>query len=278
VLVLYDSSRGFSNLLGTPTHHKLELGFDHLVAGSQFVAVPLQHWLGQGRAVLPWEYPLFAVYMSHFFVALVIAALLWRFSPLQFRRYRARILALLGVGFLTYVFYPVAPPWMVAHAQGVPIHRVVTQVWSSVGLAVADPLVQRGDTFYNQVAAVPSIHAALTLLILMFFWRSARGWVRAVMVGYVLAMAFVLVDGGEHYLFDIVAGWLYAVAVVCAFALAGVIARRRAERLGSPRGAPASAPRLAPAGLGSVLAPVREAEAGVVLSAASPVLETDGEC
>jgi membrane-associated phospholipid phosphatase len=34
------------------------------------------------------------------------------------------------------------------------------------------------------------------------------------MVLYVLAMAFTLVYGGEHYVFDVVVGWCYAIAVV----------------------------------------------------------------
>jgi len=40
------------------------------------------------------------------------------------------------------------------------------------------------------------------------------------MVTYVLAMAFILVYGGEHFAFDILTGWLYAIAVTAGFALA----------------------------------------------------------
>jgi membrane-associated phospholipid phosphatase len=58
------------------------------------------------------------------------------------------------------------------------------------------------------------------LFILLFFWKGARRWVRAVMVTYVLAMAFILVYGGEHFAFDILVGWLYAITVAVGFALA----------------------------------------------------------
>jgi membrane-associated phospholipid phosphatase len=54
------------------------------------------------------------------------------------------------------------------------------------------------------------------LFICLFFWRGARPWLRALLVGYALAMAFTLVYSGEHYFFDIVTGWLYAVAVILA--------------------------------------------------------------
>jgi hypothetical protein len=40
------------------------------------------------------------------------------------------------------------------------------------------------------------------------------------MVTYVLAMAFILVYGGEHFAFDILTGWLYAITVTAGFALA----------------------------------------------------------
>jgi membrane-associated phospholipid phosphatase len=278
LLCLYDASHGLSRLLGTPTHQQLQLEFDRWLLGTPFVAVRLQQWLGQGARVLPWEYPIFAVYMSHFFMALAIAGLLWRFDPPRFRRFRARIVVVDGLGFLTYVLYPAAPPWMVADATGVPMHRVVSQVWGHIGLATADPLVQRGNTFYNEVAAVPSMHAATSMLILLFFWPRARWWLRALLVTYVLAMAFVLVDAGEHYVFDILTGWLYAIAVIAGFALAGVVARKRHDgRIALGRTA-AAAHLITPAGLASLSVPARERAADLVLPEGSAAWEANGEC
>jgi hypothetical protein len=235
LLVFYDSSHGIARLLGIRPQQVLQLGFDQALFGKTLLAVQLQHLLHQGAGVQVWEYPLFVVYMSHFFVALVIAGILWRFSYPRFRQFRARLAVLLGLGFLTYVFYPAYPPWMVARARGIPLHRVVVMVWRHTGLSTASTLIERGNTFDNQVAAVPSVHAALSLFILLFFWKGARVWVRTVMVTYVLAMAFILVYGGEHFAFDILTGWLYAIAVTAGFALAtrlprtGVLAKRWAR-------------------------------------------------
>jgi membrane-associated phospholipid phosphatase len=36
---------------------------------------------------------------------------------------------------------------------------------------------------------------------------------RVLGIGYVLAMAWTLVYGGEHYVFDVLLGWIYAVSV-----------------------------------------------------------------
>jgi membrane-associated phospholipid phosphatase len=88
----------------------------------------------------------------------------------------------------------------------------------------------------NEVAALPSLHSAYTLLPLLFFWSSARVWQRVLLVLYPLAMGFSLVYTGEHYVFDIVLGWVYAVAV---YALVLGYERWRARaRLEEPARAP----------------------------------------
>jgi membrane-associated phospholipid phosphatase len=40
-----------------------------------------------------------------------------------------------------------------------------------------------------------------------------RPWARALLLLYPLAMGFTLVYTGEHYIFDVVLGWVYAVGV-----------------------------------------------------------------
>jgi membrane-associated phospholipid phosphatase len=77
---------------------------------------------------------------------------------------------------------------------------------------------------------MPSLHAGTTLLVALFFWPLASTLGRAALLGYVLAMAAALVYTGEHYVVDVVAGWLTA-----GFGLAAgtSAARRRGPRAGS---------------------------------------------
>jgi hypothetical protein len=236
LFVLYDYSRALSDWLGTSTHSALQIRFDELLFGKPLLTVRLQHWLGQTKAVRPWEYTLFGVYMTHFFLALVIAALLWRFAYPRFRQFRTQLVALYVLGFATYVLYPADPPWLVSQKlHHLPtIYRAVFEVWGKIGLHVAAAVVSGGDELGNQVAAVPSMHAATTLFICLFFWRGARPWLRTVMALYVLAMAFTLVYSGEHYVFDVVVGWFYAVVVVAA---ASVLGRLRARTTGTTQSA-----------------------------------------
>jgi PAP2 superfamily len=231
LLVVYDYSRQLSQWLGTSTHSALQIRFDTLLFGDPLLTVRLQHWLHQTKAVRPWEYALFGVYMTHFFAALVVAAFLWRFAYPRFRQFRAQIVALTTLVFASYVVYPTDPPWLVSqHLHQLPtIYRVVFEVWGKLGLRTAASVFEHGNELGNQVAAVPSMHAATSLFICLFFWKGARPWLRALLVGYVLAMAFTLVYSGEHYVFDIVVGWLYAAVV---YAAAPVFSRWRERRAG----------------------------------------------
>ena len=99
----------------------------------------------------------------------------------------------------------------------------------------AAALFENSSRYVNEVAALPSLHSAYTLLPLLFFWSSARVWQRVLLVLYPLAMGFSLVYTGEHYVFDIVLGWVYAVAV---YALVLGYEHWRADRLEEPALAP----------------------------------------
>jgi membrane-associated phospholipid phosphatase len=141
---------------------------------------------------------------------------LWRFSYPRFRQFRAQYIVLNTLGFATYVLYPADPPWLVSQRLHLlpTLYRPVFEVWGKLGVNTARAVVERGPEFGNLVSAVPSMHAAVSMFVCLFFWPRARPWVRVVMVLYVLAMATTLVYGAEHYVFDIVVGWTYAIVVI----------------------------------------------------------------
>jgi membrane-associated phospholipid phosphatase len=60
------------------------------------------------------------------------------------------------------------------------------------------------------------------MLIAIFLWPRVRRALRVLLAGYPLFMGFTLVYGGEHYVFDILTGWV-AAGLVC-------IAAARVER------------------------------------------------
>jgi membrane-associated phospholipid phosphatase len=127
--------------------------------------------------------------------------------------------------------FPAAPPWMASETGHLePTTRTVGYVWSEIPIAHFNSLFERGSQYANPVAAVPSLHAAYTLLIVLFLWRSA-GWARVPLALYPVAMAFALVYMAEHYVVDVLLGWLYAVAAFWAVnRLAERIERHRTQR------------------------------------------------
>ena len=73
---------------------------------------------------------------------------------------------------------------------------------------------QRGSTFANEVAAIPSLHTAYPVLFLCFFW-SRGGWRPDCSAAPTrVAMSLTLVYTGEHYVADVILGWLYAIVTL----------------------------------------------------------------
>ena len=59
----------------------------------------------------------------------------------------------------------------------------------------------------NAVAAMPSLHAGLSLLAALWFTRNAQRWIRVASLLYPLAMTIALVYFGEHYVIDCIFGF-----------------------------------------------------------------------
>ncbi|HVI35505.1 MAG TPA: phosphatase PAP2 family protein [Gaiellales bacterium] len=233
ILFAYDIARGVADNVGIGAHTSTGIDVDGALFGHPIPSVWLQNHLYDYAHVHWYDYGVFAVYLTHFFATFVIAVLLWRFAYPQFRRFRTMILALTAAGFLTYVLFPATPPWLASQQGHLPyLYRIIGEMWNHTdGMYPAAGLFQNGNEYVNEVAAVPSLHAAFPVMFLLLFWRGARGrpWLRVLLVAYPLAMAFTLVYAGEHYVFDVLLGWIYAVAVYGAVTAAERARARRRE-------------------------------------------------
>jgi membrane-associated phospholipid phosphatase len=227
-LFAYDTARSFADRLFT-TNIRLPIDGDRLLFGGVDPTVWLQRHLWHGAAGVRWyDYACWGVYMTFFFSTLAVGAALWVFAYHRFRRYVAMVGMLSVMGLLTYVLFPAAPPWYASEHGSLPaIQRLTAVVWSHSFVSISQ-VVDHGQGLSNQVAAMPSLHAAFTLLITLFLWRSARWWWRIPLALYPLAMGFTLMYFGEHYAVDILAGWIYAVV---AFTGVEWFCRRRATRI-----------------------------------------------
>ncbi len=208
---LHGTSPAATNRLGASLH---VLGPARADA-SLFGAVP-SVWL-QERLVdgAPHWYDVVAapVYVSHFVAIPVLTALAWFRLRDRFREWLAAVLTMTVLGVAGYVAYPAAPPWM-ASVEGAigPVERISDLGWEPLHLDGVARLVELGQSGSNPVAAMPSLHAGAALLVALFLWPSASRVVRLLLAAYALTMGVMLVYTGEHYVVDVLAGWLVAVA------------------------------------------------------------------
>jgi hypothetical protein len=246
VLFAYDLLRGVANEVGgwvfglprwfsspddpaaTARAHLFEpINADKALFGGHVPTVWLQqhyydvgvaHWYD--RIAVP-------VYLSHFLVSLVLAVVLWCVNYRLFRSYLVVLVSLTALALLTYVAYPAVPPWMAAFNHQLPeAHRVVQETLPVLGAGTLSSVVEQGAAYSNPVAAIPSLHAAVPVMLLLFFWREVRITGRVLLAVYAGSMAVTLVYTGEHYVIDVLLGWLYAAVVVVGFR---VLTARRAR-------------------------------------------------
>ncbi|HSO95151.1 MAG TPA: phosphatase PAP2 family protein [Acidimicrobiia bacterium] len=251
ILAAYDSLRGKADQW-FPVHVTPQIHADQFLFGGKVPTVELQHLLFTPGRPHIWDYAAFFVYLSHFFVALIVAAFLWKFGYARFRRFAVLFVALSFAGFATYALFPAAPPWLASQNHALaPTAKIVDEVWTHLGLQNGASLLSARSHEANPVAAIPSLHGAYPVLLMLFFWRSAGRW-RWLLPLYPLAMAFSLVYTGEHYVIDLILGWLYAVVVYfVGTALMDRWARRRARVAPEPPVAAPEPPVLAGAALSS---------------------------
>lgn len=208
----YDYSRGAADTLGFPTQWRLPIAFDEALFG-EVPTVSLQRALNMGSATHWWEAVTAVIYVSHFFVSYAVLGVLWQRNRDTWRRYFTAFAILTFSGLATYILLPTAPPWLASQdGQIGEVVRTTQNGWEYLGIGVARKAISLGQAAANDIAALPSLHLAFSALPLFMFWRSTGRFVRAGLILYPLAMGFTIVSSGEHYVFDVVAGFAYAAA------------------------------------------------------------------
>jgi membrane-associated phospholipid phosphatase len=231
--VLFALLRTVSDETGIP----VKAGYVVDAERSLFGGTMPQHWLQQhlyhAGAVSPLDVFVVAVIFSYFVVPHLIALVLWQRDLPEFRRYCPAVLLTVYTGLVVSFLVPTAPPWLANRfTDAPPVARVDADVlhWNPEDIRPGS-----SSTGLNAVAAMPSLHFAMTTLVVIVLWR--HRFLRVVALLYAAAMAFSLVYGGEHYVIDELAG--AAMAAVCWLVATRLTRPRTALRL-VPTGAPAA--------------------------------------
>lgn len=214
ILWVYDLTRGIADSLGMGVNYTPMIHFDQFVFFGDTPTEWLQARLYDPTAVNWWEACFSIVYTSYFIVPFALAGYLWSRDRPAFLGFTRRLVTLATAGLATYVLFPAAPPWM-AGEEGLigEVHRSTARGWELLHIATTS-WFERSQDVVNQVAAVPSLHSGVVALVAMFLWSRVRPAWRPLLLAYPLAMGLTLVATGEHYVFDVILGWLYAGAVM----------------------------------------------------------------
>ncbi|HEY3130562.1 MAG TPA: phosphatase PAP2 family protein [Acidobacteriota bacterium] len=158
------------------------------------------------------------VYLSQIFTVPSLMLCWWilGWSRQSFRQRFVRHLyaftALNAMGLITYLLVPVAPPWWVTIWGMVqPSAELVSKTQVSGGMdgkLIQETIKTAPDWF----AAIPSLHGAYPVLLLLLARRNGNLSTQAAIWIYIATMWISCVVLNQHYLIDLIAGALAALA------------------------------------------------------------------
>ena len=218
----YEEMRGFASKTGFRPHDVS--GLERALFGGQLPTVVLQRHFYNPSTISPQDWVGLVLYFMHFVIPVVVGFAFWVRNREHYWRYVSALLLLSFLSFITYLFFPTAPPWFEHRDVVVKINDMTVTKWG-VNYFIS-PIV--GHINPNQFAAFPSLHAAYPALAAMYAWRKYRPLGIALLV-WSASVWLAIVYLGEHYFVDALAGLAYA--VVAALIVEAVARRRKTEEL-----------------------------------------------
>ena len=219
----YEAMRGFASKTGFAPHDLS--GLERTVFGGTLPTLTLQHAFYHPGVVGPQDLIAMFLYFMHFPLPILVGFVFWLNSREHYRRFIAALLLMCFLAFVTYLFWPSAPPWWQVSDVYKVIDRTVQLLW--------------GNQYFvsgiyhsfnpNRFAAFPSLHAAFPALAAVYAWRRYRP-LSIVLIVWSIAVLLAIVYLGEHYVVDALAGYAY---VAAATLLVEGFLRLRARRAAS---------------------------------------------
>jgi hypothetical protein len=250
VALFYDSMRFIKNLGLAPVHdcdlRSMELSLFGITSGG--VRMTLHDWFQQ-HSVPALDFLCAIPYGTFIYVSVAFAIFLYIKDYPALRRYAWTFFIINVAGFTTYHIYPAAPPWYF-HAHGCTVD-MATHASEGPNLARVDAALgfRYFAGFYGRsndvFGAMPSLHVAYPLLIVLEGWKNFRAPLRAASVMFSATMIFAAVYLDHHWVLDVIAGLSYCLVAHLlmrfVFARLGARARARALEGGSREDTPRTA-------------------------------------
>ncbi|HSX46622.1 MAG TPA: phosphatase PAP2 family protein, partial [Patescibacteria group bacterium] len=208
LLLLYESFRGFATQLNTRVNYLFMPRVDRLLAFGHLPTAVLQQWWWHGHVTLL-DFAFYGAYTLHFVLPFALAALIWKTKDSYYWTYVSSILIASFMGFVTFLAFPAAPPWLASdHHLIQPLTHISSAIWAAFGIHDFPSVYNKITP--NPVAAVPSLHAAYSFLFAFTITRLYKTKWRWLAWVYPALIWIGTVYMGEHYVFDILVGVLYA--------------------------------------------------------------------
>ena len=167
----------------------------------------------------------------HYIVTCGVLLWLYRVGTRTYVPARRALAFATMLGLVIYLLLPTAPPRFVDGYVDVLNLHAADGWWS------ADASAPRGlGGLTNELAAFPSLHAGWALWVAIAAQRHARwSWLKVLGWLYAIGTAIVIVGTGNHWVIDVLVGWLVVVAGWrVADGLPGPVDRPRAVPAGGP--------------------------------------------
>ena len=220
----YEAMRGFASKTGFAPHDLS--GIERAVFGGTLPTLTLQHDFYHPGVVGVQDVVATFFYFMHFPLPILVGFFFWLNSRDHYHRFIAALLLMCFLAFVTYLFWPSAPPWWQVKDVVKIIDRTVQSLWGSQYFVSA--IYQSFNP--NRFAAFPSLHAAFPALAAVYAWSRYRA-LSVGLVAWTAAVALSIVYLGEHYVIDALDGFLY---VAAATILVEGFTRWRARRASTP--------------------------------------------
>lgn len=219
--IIYDSMRVFPNYMANTIHisepYEIEKSFFG-VSTAQGVLTPNEYFAQNSTVFLDVLSGFF--YINWVPIPLLFASYLFVKNKKLLLHFFGAFLTVNLIGFAFYYIYPAAPPWYLKK-YGTEI--IYNTPGSAAGLTHFDDYfnINIFRSLYeknaNVFAAMPSLHAAYPIIVLMYGIRQKLKLGIIIFALFLIGIWFSAVYSGHHYIIDLLAGGLCAILGITIF-------------------------------------------------------------
>jgi len=194
-ILVYEFLHRFINIINPNDYHEVLINVDFFI----FRAHPTV-WLQEFIRPTLTNY-LSTVYLSYFlFLPFLATMLYFKKKFFEFRALMLTAVVCLYTGYVGYILVPALPPFMTMS------NLYTLNLNGTVAEGILFPFIDSASILRD---CFPSLHSAVTAIVLVFAWRFERKlfWM---MLPFGLSLFFSTVYLRQHYVIDLIAGWILA--------------------------------------------------------------------